>query len=211
MDDMREAMADVFRARDLGADEKDLAKLGLQFRDFGKSLIMRNQSAFEIELYRAAVDLAPQDKDAALLLAWALVDADEVDQRNPEQAIEWAQKTIELSPDDHSARWCLGLAYYRLGKFAEANKSLSEALAAKSDSVGPHFHMAMVKERLGDHDGALTLFNEAEIRRVERHSDDGWVAAWLKKVRDEAADVIGIAQPDTAGNEAKEISKDSAE
>ncbi len=60
-DRFREGLADASRARDLGADEKDLAKLGLQIRDIGKSLFIDNKSTFATELFEQPSILLPRD------------------------------------------------------------------------------------------------------------------------------------------------------
>jgi tetratricopeptide (TPR) repeat protein len=188
-----EGIADAVRARDLGADERDLSRLGLQIKQVGESAFKNDQQAFAIKLFRAAVKLAPREVGPLLSLAWALVDIDEVAQRNPQDAIKFAQMALELAPDNYYAKWCLGTAYYRDGNSAEADEVLLEAfdgIGEKSDG-GLRFHMAMVKESLGDHKSAINLFRDAENRMAEKRPDD----VWLKKLRAEAASVLGIDEP----------------
>ena len=111
-------------------------------------------------LARQAVEYAPDDAEAHLLLGTILFLQDRV-----EQAIAEAQRTIQLAPDHPKAASSLFAWLYRSGRKQEAAAACAESL--RVDAFNPQFHlgMAMVLRDLGDQTNAVLHAQIAEELR----------------------------------------------
>ncbi len=103
-----------------------------------------------IEHYQAALKLKPDLAVAHNNLAWLLATADGPQYRDPKQALEHAQRAVELS------QWkqpeyidTLAEALYANGQYAEAVKTQTKALALDPKNQEYQDHMARYKKAAG--------------------------------------------------------------
>ena len=93
-----------------------------------------------------------------------------------EEAFGLIQQAVKVDPTNPSYLDSLGWAYYRLGKFTEAEKNLKEALRIDSSSGTIHEHLGDVYQKQGKTDlakaswsRAMNLFSDAaDLARVKK-------------------------------------------
>lgn len=69
---------------------------------------------------------------------------------SPDQALQFAQRAVELSPKSPTVHDTLGWVYYRKGMYGEAAKSIESALSMQASPLF-QFHLGMCYLKLGDH------------------------------------------------------------
>ena len=86
-----------------------------------------------------------------------------------DEAFELIQQAVKIDPTNPSYLDSLGWAYYKQGKYVDAEKYLKEALRFDSSSGTIHEHLGDVYQKQGKLDlakaswnRALSLFSEAE-------------------------------------------------
>jgi tetratricopeptide (TPR) repeat protein len=99
--------------------------------------------------------------------------------------IEDAKEEVRKNPDDASAHFNLGKAYYELGKHQEAIESFKQAIRIDPDDALAHYNLACCYSLLGNVSKALKSLGKAidlgfdNIKHMESDSD-------LDGLRDEA-------------------------
>jgi tetratricopeptide (TPR) repeat protein len=93
---------------------------------------------------------------------------------NPDEALKFAQKAVEIAPGDASTQDTLGWVYYRKGLYQIAAEHLKVA-AAKEPTPRRQFHLAMSYLKAGDRDGgqqmlAAALKQDPNLAKTEK----GW-------------------------------------
>jgi tetratricopeptide (TPR) repeat protein len=91
---------------------------------------------------------------------------------NSDEALRYAQKAVELAPDDITTQDALGLVYYRKGMYSRAVEHLKMA-AAKEPSARQQYHLAMAYLKVGDMDHgqpllAAALKKDPNLAKTER-------------------------------------------
>jgi tetratricopeptide (TPR) repeat protein len=81
-----------------------------------------------------------------------------------DEAIREFRRLLELRDSDFSAKLHIGLAFIRLGRWAEADTALQDASGAAGGRFLAHHNRAYVLERLGRYDEARALLEES-LRR----------------------------------------------
>ena len=83
-------------------------------------------------------------------LAWMLATCPDVSLRNPQDAVIFAKHATEILPNDRAIWNTLGVAYYRLGNWEEAQSALyrSMEISDEGDSFD-WFFLAMIHAKLG--------------------------------------------------------------
>jgi len=109
------------------------------------------------EWYQAAVVLAPDEPDFALLLAQFYVDV----LPRPEEGLAAARQAVALAPDNPLAQDLLGWAHYLGGDLAEAQVALERALSLDPDFARAYYHLGVVWSQLGDGDKAQWAYQRA--------------------------------------------------
>jgi tetratricopeptide (TPR) repeat protein len=105
-----------------------------------------------IAAVQKVLELAPEGA-AGLCnnLAWSWANAP-ANVRNPKSALPFAQKAVQLAPNNSTYLNTLGVVYYRLGQNARAVETLQKAVAANSagGTAFDFFFLAMSYHRLGE-------------------------------------------------------------
>lgn len=104
--------------------------------------------------FRSVLDLDGSNVIALTNLANLIV----VD--NPDEALRFAQRAVELAPDDVTTQDALGLVYYRKGIYSSAVQHLKLAVA-KEPTPRRQFHLAMTYLKAGDKDRGQQLLSAA--------------------------------------------------
>jgi serine/threonine protein kinase/WD40 repeat protein len=168
----REAMADysAFLALTPPEDPRRAATL---FRRSNNALYLKDQATRLSDLLAMAhLDVRsipwPGDvADACHSVARGLLVGPEKDCQ-PDQALELVRKAVELSPDDAMYRNTLGVACYRLGRWADAAAALEPNLAGHDEQAAFDLYiLAMSYHQLGGRAKARDCFDRA----VRWHED----------------------------------------
>lgn len=77
-----------------------------------------------------------------------------------DESIEAYERAAELFPENSAVRNNLGVAYMNLGRYDDATRVLTEALAAGSEFVGAHTNLAQAHARSGRLDEAIGVLRE---------------------------------------------------
>jgi tetratricopeptide (TPR) repeat protein len=114
-----------------------------------------------VEIYRRVISLDPNNLLAINNLAWILSES----QGQYQQALEMAQKGLQLKKQYIDLIDTLGVIYYRMGKFDQAVENLTKAVelypASSSQAVAATFHLARALAGAGQKDKASQLLNKA--------------------------------------------------
>jgi adenylate cyclase len=125
-----------------------------------------------------------------------------------EEAIDSAQKVIELNPNLTQGYFALGFIYSTLGNSREAIEWYQKAKAANPDNTFAYWNIFVHSTRIQNDELTLSIINEAipvYLRRLELNSNDNFlrsnlVSFYIRLGRTtEAADIINslIADPST--------------
>ncbi len=125
-------------------------------------------------------------------LAWLLAMCPDESLRDLPRAVAFAKRSITLVPDDGNTWNTLGAALYRGGDGDEARTALEKSIELKKGG-SPHdwFLMALIEEREGNHEKAMTWFDRATAGLESMTTPDrdlGWLHA-------EAAEALGVPSP----------------
>jgi tetratricopeptide (TPR) repeat protein len=142
-----------------------------------------------LKSYEQAVRLAPDSPGLHSGIAWFLATCPNEEFRNTNRAVEHATKAVELEPQNATYQSCLGIAYYRAGKWDVAISALNRArqlrdIADERDG----FFLAMAYQRIGDNKEARKYYDNASDWMDENASQD----EELLHFRSEAARVLGV-------------------
>ena len=132
-------------------------------------------------------------------LAWMLATCEDVHLREPERALSYARKAVELAGDEGMYWNTLGVAYFRVQDWDEATKALGRSMELRSDGKGDSydwFFLAMIHARKDQeeegrqwYDRAVAWFHNA--RQGDRE---------LYRFQVEAAQALGIPRPPSRSN-----------
>lgn len=100
--------------------------------------------------------------DAFNSLAWMLATCPVESERDAANAVRFAKRALELTPDDGNTWNTLGVAYYRLGDFAEARSGLYKSMSLR-DGGDAHdwFFLAMIEHKTDHPADAARWFDKA--------------------------------------------------
>jgi len=124
-------------------------------------------------------------------LAWVLL-ATPIEQfRDPNRAVELAEKAIKLSPQDGNIWNTLGVAQYRAGDARAAIETLKKSMGLSDGGDAlDWFFLAMAHWQLGHKDEARTWYD----RGTDWVDKKGSFNEGLLRFRAEAANMLGIAE-----------------
>jgi WD40 repeat protein/Tfp pilus assembly protein PilF len=109
---------------------------------------------------RASLTRRPQSALTADNLAWYLCSMP--GRGDPDEAVRWARKAVELEPGNPGYTNTLGVALYRAGRFAEAAEELVRNASKGYRSAGYDWvFLAMSRQRLGQVDAARSALTRA--------------------------------------------------
>ena len=123
---------------------------------------LQQKARAEIERFRQDVAAHPDRAANYNNLAWIYLTAPEP-LRDPELGMAMVRKSLELEPGNPAYRNTLGLAYYRVGQYREAAKTLQADLESQEDRyiAWDFCFLAMTYHQLGDSNRAREFRNLA--------------------------------------------------
>lgn len=112
------------------------------------------------------------------------------DLHDPEAALELAQQAMASDTASSARQRILGLALYRVGRYAESRQVLEEALERMTSSPPPTtlFFLAMAHWKLNQHDEARSYYDRG-VARMETYLPGGPLKALQQE---EAERVLGL-------------------
>ena len=133
-------------------------------------------------------------------LAWCLVTYPGPTLRDASRAVELAEKSVQLKPEDGDYWSTLGLAHYRAGQFEEAVAALEKSLASRDGENNGFdtFFLAMANWELGHKEKARTCYDKAVIW-MEKNKPPNQE---LLRFRAEAEQLLGVSR-EPANNQEK--------
>jgi tetratricopeptide (TPR) repeat protein len=132
------------------------------------------------------------DGKTANQLAWILVDCPDKSIRDPERSLRLAQAAVAAMPEQGNYWNTLGLAFYRTGDFAAAEKALEQSMALRDGGNGyDWFFLSMACWQLSEKVQARAWYEKA-VRWFdqERTKEED-----IYRHRAEAESLIGVQQP----------------
>src|SRR5262249_19690875 len=128
--------------------------------------LIRNHKGISDVVRRQALDLAGRYRDEPARFRQASRAVVRHRGAEPDlfrKALGWAQTACRLAPDDGACWTALGLTQYRLGRYEEALKALTQAEARNQANPGDQMtvlaFLAMAHQRLGHKAEAATVLN----------------------------------------------------
>jgi serine/threonine protein kinase/Tfp pilus assembly protein PilF len=148
----------------------------------------------------AALESSGPHVEARNNLAWFLATCPDKRFRNPKQALTLARGVVEQAPQVGLAWNTLGVAYYRMGDWKGSVAALEKSMELRKGGDGHDwFFLAMAQWQLGDKEQAIALYDRAVswMTKANRADDE------LLRFREEAAELLGLAQPEPTPSEWK--------
>ena len=170
-------------------DESDAGPL------FGLATVLARQGQQEeaIKLRKQAIELSPKATPTQLNnLAWMLVTVEDETLRDPELALQLAQKAVEIDPKSDGLMNTVGVANYRAGNWQASIDALNKSLDTNTPLSSDGFFLAMAHWQLDEKDIAQEWFDKAKKWMDENDSDD----AELIRFRAEAEALMGSQEDD---------------
>jgi putative PEP-CTERM system TPR-repeat lipoprotein len=125
--------------------------------------VSSNQGNEVMAQCREILKLEPGNIVALNNLAWFLLP------ENPEQALEYAERAVALSPDSAPVLDTLAMAQLKNNDIAEARRSIDKALASDPESPEIRFHETRIRAAEGDTTGAMITLESLLIKEPEFH------------------------------------------
>jgi tetratricopeptide (TPR) repeat protein len=121
-----------------------------------------------IARYRAAIDIQSDNLFALNNLAYTLA-AD-----NPDEALKYAQRAVEIAPDNANVQDTLGWIYYRKGVYSAAAEHLKTAVAREA-TPRRQFHLGMAYLKTGNRElGQKTVTAAVQKDPTLPKTEQGW-------------------------------------
>jgi tetratricopeptide (TPR) repeat protein len=117
---------------------------------------MKGNYSTAAERYRQVMAESPNNAQALNNLAYILAEYS----HQPDQALAYAQRAVELAPDRPEYRDTLGWVLYRKALYTSAITEL-ESAASKGDNARWHYHLAMAYIKAGDLKRGRATFQDA--------------------------------------------------
>ena len=110
--------------------------------------------------FRRSLGINPDQKDANTGLGLMLLE-----QHQPESALAYLQRAVELDPEDPVTLMRLGWAHEKMERYAEARKIFEQAVSLDSSLVEGYTSLARIVSTDGEHERAIALLQRAiELR-----------------------------------------------
>jgi Tfp pilus assembly protein PilF len=128
----------------------------------GAADIKAGNRAAAIDHYRKVLDADAQNIVALNNLAYLLADF----ANQPDEALTYAQRALELAPENADTGGTLGWIFYRKGLYTNALKHLENAVARDAQSTTENalirkYHLAMTYWKIGDQNRGTETFQSA--------------------------------------------------
>jgi WD40 repeat protein len=141
---------------------------------------------------RGCLELEPNQAQACTDLAWHRATIRDSDQRDPREALRWAENAVRLVADSPVCWNTLGAVHYRLGHYEEAIAALQKSIRLNADVPTAHdaLFLAMSHQRLGRLDQARAWYDRALQARQELGSISPVRIEELDRIQAEAEAVM---------------------
>jgi tetratricopeptide (TPR) repeat protein len=139
--------------------------------------------------YTAALALRPENPAIQNDLAWFLVHWPRAEVDHFEEAIELAKKAVKATPTAGNYWGTLGVAHYRAGQWSDALAAFQKATKLRNGGNGLDWvYLAMIHWRLGEQKQARKWYDQA-LQWMKKNDPRN---RELKRIRSEAAELLGI-------------------
>lgn len=137
-----------------------------------------------------------QQAQALNNLAWMLATCEEVELREPEQALTSAKKAVELAGDEGTYWNTLGAAYFRVQDWDEATKALGRSMELRGNEGDSYdwFFLAMIHASKNQKEEGRRWYDRAVAWFHKNRPGD----RELYQFQIEAAEALGIPGPPAA-------------
>jgi tetratricopeptide (TPR) repeat protein len=122
----------------------------------GRALAQRWRLRKAIRPLMEAIRLDPRNPDFL-----ALMSAIKLDQVQPRQSLEWADKALACRPDHQYAMNVRARALAKLGRAYDAKQTIQSALALNPESAAAHAHGGWTHLQVGDPKKAVEHFQQS--------------------------------------------------
>jgi tetratricopeptide (TPR) repeat protein len=141
--------------------------------------------------FEQIVEIDPAEPSAHNDLAWFLATALDASLRDPQRAVELAQKAVQLTPGAGGCWNTLGVVQYRRGDWKAAIEALTKSTELQNDGVGNNwFFLAMAYWRVGDKSAARFWYDKA-VRWTDKNRPKD---EELSRFRGEAAALLEVTE-----------------
>ncbi|MCB0318080.1 MAG: tetratricopeptide repeat protein [Bdellovibrionales bacterium] len=165
-------------AKDLLADAVDKAPNNDKLL-FSYAIVLSDLGRQEesLKIMQRLIDLNPNNSDALNFVAYAFAESS----KNLDKALEYANRSLNLRPNDGFYMDTLGWVYYKLGRLVEAEQSLKNAMKLTGEDVVIAEHYGDVLKELGKREMAFEVYKVAvEKARDDRSPDEDVAEARLR-------------------------------
>lgn len=110
----------------------------------------------------------------------------------PVEGLQLASRAVELAPDHAEGWWYLAWGHFRNGNWHAAQDAAERTVSAKGKAdPGDYFFRAMICWKQGEKPRAAEFYDRG-VRDMMSSKDPSVVrAVWLRRLRDEAAELLG--------------------
>ena len=131
--------------------------------NLGQALRGQGKLDEAIAEYRKAIEIDPKSATAHNNLAWALSTSPDKEGQysDAKQAVTWARRANELSPENGNYRNTLGVALYRAEQWQEAIDTLEKAITLGAEKPYSELFLAMAHWQLAQKDKARRWYEES--------------------------------------------------
>jgi serine/threonine protein kinase len=130
--------------------------------------------------------LRPEDAEALQTLAATLA-VYSTGSQEAQEALNLAQKAVELAPLEGACWGTLGAAQYRMKKYRQATETLKKSATLTGSNAFAELFLAMAQWQQGDRQGSRQTYQSAVARLDEDSSTDS-----LMRLHAEAAELLGV-------------------
>jgi eukaryotic-like serine/threonine-protein kinase len=130
-------------------------------RRLPETLLRQKRVEEAVTEFRERIRLIPADAATYSTFAWALATNEDPDLRRPAEAVEFAEKAIELAPLNGACWTTLGVTRYYAGQPQEAIEALHHATSLRVTGGSHRFFLAMAYWQLGEPQEAHQWYNQA--------------------------------------------------
>jgi WD40 repeat protein len=183
---LRDGWRDFRMIFDAGLDDaEDLSRRGDRWQLLGHLELAAAD-------YRASLARRPDSVSTAYDLARCLLYGR--DRSDPDEAVRWARRAIELDPGHNWAHVLLGRALYEAGRYAEAADKLEANIQRDPQHAGYDWlRLAMSRHRLGRTATAREALAEAlRWRAAWPEKDPAWSALFESQLREVQSALAGF-------------------
>jgi serine/threonine protein kinase/Flp pilus assembly protein TadD len=141
--------------------------------------------------FSKAIELNPKHAGSLNNLAWLLATCADLQLRDPQRAVELANKAVELAPKEWTHWNTLGAAHYGAGNWKEAVAALEKSMELhKGGDSNDWFFLAMANWQLGK-DEKARLWYEQAVAWMDKNQPQN---EELVRLRADTAKLLGIAE-----------------